>query len=53
MFFDFEKPIQELNEQLEKAKETHAKGKINMTDTIDSLTQKINETKKNIYSNEH
>lgn len=51
MFFDFEKPIQELNEQLEKAKETHAKGKINMTDTIDSLTQKINETKKTIYSN--
>jgi len=49
MFFDFEKPIQELIDQLDKAKETHAKGKINMTDTIDSLTQKIEETKKSIY----
>lgn len=51
MFFDFEKPIQELVEQLEKAKETHAKGKINMQDTIDSLEQKILETKKSIYNN--
>ncbi len=50
MFFDFEKPIQELIEQLEKAQETHAKGKVNMTDTIASLTEKIEETKKNIYS---
>jgi acetyl-CoA carboxylase carboxyl transferase subunit alpha len=50
MFFDFEKPIQELIDQLEKANETHAKGKINMTDTIDSLTIKIEETKKQIYS---
>lgn len=50
MFFDFEKPIQELTEQLEKAKETHAKGKVKMTDTIESLTAKIIETKKNIYS---
>src|SRR6187551_3677018 len=50
MFFDFEKPIQELTEQLEKANETHAKGKVNMTETIDSLVAKINETKKNIYS---
>ncbi len=49
MFFDFEKPIQELIEQLEKAKETHSKGKIDMADTIDSLTSKIEETKKRIY----
>ena len=51
MHFDFEKPIQELVDQLEKAKETHAKGKINMNDTIQSLEGKIQETKKNIYSN--
>jgi acetyl-CoA carboxylase carboxyl transferase subunit alpha len=49
MFFDFEKPIQELIDQLDKAKETHSKGKINMSDTIDSLTQKIEEAKKSIY----
>ncbi len=51
MFFDFEKPIQELVEQLEKATETHAKGKVNMQDTIASLEQKILETKKSIYNN--
>ena len=38
MFFDFEKPIQELIDQLDKAKETHAKGKVNMTDMIDTAT---------------
>ncbi len=50
MFFDFEKPIQELIDQQEKAKETNAKGKVDMTDTIASLEQKILETKKDIYS---
>ncbi len=50
-YFDFEKPIQELDEQLEKAKETHAKGKVNMTDTISNLEKKIEETKKTIYKN--
>ncbi len=48
-YFDFEKPIQELQEQLEKANETHAKGKTNMQDNIDSLVQKIQETKESIY----
>lgn len=51
MHFDFEKPIQELMDQLEKAQETHAKGKINMNDTIKSLEGKILEAKKNIYGN--
>ncbi len=50
MYFDFEKPIQELIDQLEKSKETHAKGKINMTDMIATLEKKIEETKKSIYS---
>jgi len=48
-YFDFEKPIQELVEQLEKAAETHAKGKTNMQDNIDSLVQKIQETKEDVY----
>ena len=51
MHFDFEKPIQELIDQLEKAKETHSKGKVDMADTMMSLEAKIEETKKNIYSN--
>lgn len=50
MYFDFEKPIQELTDQLEKAKETHAKGKIDMSDTISSLEAKIEETKKTVYT---
>ncbi|MEZ4804887.1 MAG: acetyl-CoA carboxylase carboxyltransferase subunit alpha [Bacteroidia bacterium] len=49
MYFDFEKPIQELVEQLDKANETHAKGKVNMSDTIASLESKIAETKKSVY----
>lgn len=51
MYFDFEKPIQELIDQRDKAAETHAKGKVDMTDTIKSLEQKIEETKKSIYGN--
>jgi len=51
MHFDFEKPIQELMDQLEKAKETHTKGKINMNDTIKSLEGKILEAKQAIYGN--
>ncbi|MBC7426908.1 MAG: acetyl-CoA carboxylase carboxyltransferase subunit alpha [Bacteroidia bacterium] len=49
-FLDFEKPVQELYEQLEKAKETHEKGKIDMSDTIESLEDKIFVAKKQIYS---
>ncbi len=49
MLFDFEKPIEELQEQLEKAKATNEKGKIDMRDTIDQLEKKIDETKKSIY----
>lgn len=48
--FDFEKPIEELMEQLEKAKATHEKGKVDMTDTIDQLQKKIDSTRKEIYS---
>jgi acetyl-CoA carboxylase carboxyl transferase subunit alpha len=51
MIFDFEKPIQELVDQLEKATETHSKGKVDMGDTIKSLQSKIEETKKSVYGN--
>jgi acetyl-CoA carboxylase carboxyl transferase subunit alpha len=49
-WFDFEKDIVELNEQLEKARETHEKGKLDMTDMIQGLEQKIEEAKKTTYS---
>lgn len=49
MLFDFEKPIEELMEQLEKAKATHDKGKVDMSDTIAQLESKIETTRKKIY----
>lgn len=49
-WFDFEKDIVELNDQLGKARETHEKGKVDMTDTIQNLEEKIESAKKTIYS---
>ena len=50
-FLDFEKPIQELTDQLEKARQTHEKGKVNMSATIKDIETKIQEVRKEIYSN--
>ncbi len=50
MLFDFEKPIEELQKQIEKAKETQAKGKVNMLDTIEQLESKVQELRKTIYN---
>ena len=49
MLLDFEKPIEELMEQLEKAQETHEKGKVDMSDTIADLQKKIETTRKSIF----
>jgi acetyl-CoA carboxylase carboxyl transferase subunit alpha len=49
--FDFEKPIAELEEQLEKALQIAEKGKVDMSLSIKQLEEKILETKKEIYSN--
>lgn len=49
MLLDFEKPIEELLEQLEKAQATHEKGKVDMSDTIEQLEGKIEQTRKTIY----
>jgi len=51
VFLDFEKPIEELNEQLEKTKSLHEKGKVDMTDTVQQLDKKILKLKKELYSN--
>ena len=40
-WFDFEKDIVELMDQLEKAKDTHEKGKLDMTDTVSTLESKV------------
>ncbi|MBM3399300.1 MAG: acetyl-CoA carboxylase carboxyltransferase subunit alpha [Bacteroidetes bacterium] len=51
LWLDFEKDIAELHEQLAKAKDTHEKGKLNMTDVIQNLESKIKEAQKVKYSN--
>lgn len=51
IFLEFEKPIQELHDELNKLKEIQEKGKADVTDSILALEQKIETERKNIYSN--
>ena|SRR5690349_15556521 len=48
-YLDFEKPIEELTAQLEKTKEIAGKSKVDMSEAVTVLEQKIVETKKSIY----
>ena len=48
-FLDFEKPIAELLEQIEKAKQIAEKSKIDISATIRELQQKVQDTRKDIY----
>ncbi len=50
-YLDFEKPIEELEEQLEKLKELQKKGKIDLSSSIADLENKVQEKIKEIYSN--
>jgi len=50
-YFDFEKPVAELEEQLKDMQKVQDKGKIDMTDKIQELEAKIVQTRKEIYSN--
>lgn len=49
-FLEFEAPIAELHEELEKLKEINAKGKTDVSDAIADLEKKIRKTKKDIYA---
>lgn len=49
VFLDFEEPIADLYEQLEKAQQIDAKGKVDVKDTIADLEAKIEATRKEIY----
>ena len=51
VYLEFEKPLQELQEQLNQAKLTHEKGEVDMADTIEQLESKIQNTQKEIYKN--
>ncbi len=50
-YLDFEEPIKELHEQLEKAKEIAEKSKVDVSKTTRDIEKKIKETTKEIYSN--
>jgi acetyl-CoA carboxylase carboxyl transferase subunit alpha len=50
-YLDFEQPIAELYEQLEKAKQIAEKSKVDTSATIEELERKIVDTKKDIYAN--
>ncbi len=50
-YLDFEKPIQELVEELEKLNETALKTKVDMQSSIKDLEKKIEETRITIYAN--
>jgi acetyl-CoA carboxylase carboxyl transferase subunit alpha len=49
--FDFEKPIAELQVQIEKVKQVAEKTKVDMSATLQELDEKIEATKNQIYSN--
>ena len=48
---DFEKPIAELNEQLDKIKEVQNKGDVDVSATINDIEKQIAEKTKELYSN--
>jgi acetyl-CoA carboxylase carboxyl transferase subunit alpha len=48
---DFEKPLEELQDQLTKAKQIQEKGKVNVDSVIKDLEIKIEKTRKDLYSN--
>ncbi|TDS13007.1 acetyl-CoA carboxylase carboxyltransferase subunit alpha [Sphingobacterium paludis] len=49
--FDFEKPIADLQTQIEKVLQVQEKTKVDMSATINELETKLEQTKKDIYSN--
>jgi len=51
IYLDFEKPIEELNEQIVKTKEVGEKGKVDITSTLAELEKKLENTTKKIYDN--
>ena len=51
IFLDFEKPIEELYQKLDKLKEIQADGDVNLDDKIAELEIKIQEKKEEVFSN--
>jgi len=51
IYLDFEKPIEELSEQIAKTKEIGEKGKVDITSTLTELENKLENITKDIYDN--
>ncbi|WP_256013450.1 acetyl-CoA carboxylase carboxyltransferase subunit alpha [Desertivirga xinjiangensis] len=49
--FDFEKPIADLQQQIEKVKQVAEKTKVDMSATLAELEEKLDASKKHIYTN--
>jgi acetyl-CoA carboxylase carboxyl transferase subunit alpha len=49
-YLDFEKPIEDLEKELQKLKDVAAKSKVDVTSSIKEMEGKINDTKTQIYS---
>ena len=49
-FLEFEKPVQNIIEQIEKLKEVAAQGAVDVTATLTDLEKKLHETRESIYS---
>ena len=49
--FDFEKPIADLQTQIEKVLQVQEKTKVDMSATVNELAEKLEQTKQDIYSN--
>jgi len=49
--FDFEKPLAELQQQIEKVKQVEDKNNLDMSATVAELEEKLHTTQKEIYSN--
>jgi len=49
LFLDFEKPIADLYQQLEELQKIQKRGKVNVSNAIFELLEKINTTKKKLY----
>lgn len=49
--FDFEKPLADLQQQIDKIKQVEEKTKVDMSATLNELQDKFDETKKQVYTN--
>ena len=50
-YLDFEKPIEEINNTIDKTNEVGAKGKVDISLTLKELNEKLESTTKDIYNN--